>query len=391
MKCILQAFNANYVLGRVEDVAVEPEVTITIAPRKIIKVTTHKVEDVFVFYYVFDEASFKNKFTYVEINVSAESEVQKTSKTLPTPNKEVDKQPLSPFPQDVTKILVSLRPEFYSKNFSKEIVSKAIEDIVDIAYNGLSRVARPVHNYLLFLKSMKLKFDAIYEFFPKANLKSRNPDAIDSFNVLTMPLEMLSIANYLYVLKSYNIGGNFAEFGCFKGFSSACLSWACFELDINLDIFDSFLGLPNSNSSFYQKGDFSTDFNEVCENIRTFGRIDRIKFYQGFFSETVKTYHQPLMTFFMDVDLAVSANDVLKVLPLIYPRGGFFSHECDPSHFVGDKVVCPPSENEVVNEIILAFNKRGVSGNFVYGNTGFFKNHKQSIMPLPVEDIMKLI
>ena len=45
------------------------------------------------------------------------------------------------------------------------------------------------------------------------------------------PIEMISIAHHLYVMKSYGITGDFAEFGCFKGFSSSMLSLRLFALE----------------------------------------------------------------------------------------------------------------------------------------------------------------
>ena len=61
--------------------------------------------------------------------------------------------------------------------------------------------------------------------------------------------EMLSIAHYLYVLKSRGMWGRFAEFG-FKGFSMSMLSAACFQLGMAMDVFDSFAGLPPSDSKY---------------------------------------------------------------------------------------------------------------------------------------------
>jgi O-methyltransferase len=36
----------------------------------------------------------------------------------------------------------------------------------------------------------------------------------------------------------------FAEFGCFEGYSSAMLSYACRELELKMHILDSFEDLP---------------------------------------------------------------------------------------------------------------------------------------------------
>src|SRR5437763_1314272 len=80
-------------------------------------------------------------------------------------------------------------------------------------------------------KAMAHLFDLIRSRFPKYNPRV-DAAAKDSACVATQPRELLSIVNQLYVLKSNGFGGQFLEFGCFKGFSSCCLRHCCHELGI---------------------------------------------------------------------------------------------------------------------------------------------------------------
>src|SRR5207248_9675707 len=128
-----------------------------------------------------------------------------------------------------------------------------------------SRTLYPLNRYLLFLKSLRARFEMIAALFPRFNA-SAAPDSKDIACILSSPNEMLCISHHLKVLTSHGLHGPLAEFGCFKGFSSACLSHACHELGMQLHVFDSFAGLPPSASAYYQSGDFAGSFDEVSQN-----------------------------------------------------------------------------------------------------------------------------
>jgi hypothetical protein len=189
---------------------------------------------------------------------------------------------------------------------------------------------------------------------------------------------MLSIANHLYVLKSYGVTGSFAEFGCFKGFSSSMLSYACELLDIEMHIFDSFEGLPESDSSDYRAGEFCGTLNEVQNNICTYGSPANIILHKGFFKYSLpKAYNQlsALMAIWLDVDLYSSAKDVMGVFDKLDRRGVVFSHECDSRHFDGE-IVNPLARapGNVVPAIVERFSEARVklAGRFIFGSTGAF-------------------
>ena len=69
--------------------------------------------------------------------------------------------------------------------------------------------------------------------------------------------ELFSIIHQLYVLKSRGVEGKFAEFGCFKGYSSAILSYASQQLGLEMHIFDYFEGLPSAPAAGYEAGQYA--------------------------------------------------------------------------------------------------------------------------------------
>jgi hypothetical protein len=99
-----------------------------------------------------------------------------------------------------------------------------------------------VCQWINFLTAHYAQFRIILELFPKVNPGRQSMK--DQSCVLTNPEEMLVIANHLFILRSYGVEGAVLECGCFKGFSSCCLSIACRRLGYPLVIADSFAGLP---------------------------------------------------------------------------------------------------------------------------------------------------
>jgi hypothetical protein len=141
------------------------------------------------------------------------------------------------------------------------------------------RGIRGISDYIRYLTSCWSHFNFVAGSFPAANSNS-TPGNKDFFCKANSPLELMAIAHHLYVLKSYGVEGAFAEFGCFKGFSSSMLSVACSLLGIKMHVYDSFEGLPSSTSSYYEKGEFSGSLEEVQRNIEQFGEIEPIIFHR---------------------------------------------------------------------------------------------------------------
>ncbi len=252
---------------------------------------------------------------------------------------EMPLHPIQPsaFPQDVLATILTVWPETSGDDaIADKICTLATSNVQEIP--SIIRYAR-------FLRAVSTHFQFVQRYFPAVN--SEHSDlAIDVQCKANSPQEMLSIANQLYVLKSYGVIGDFAEFGCFKGYSSAMLSHACSLLGIRMLIFDSFEGLPESASTFYRKGDFAGGFDEVARNVDLFGSSSAVVYHRGYFSDSLRRTEVPtLMALWMDVDLETSARDVMTVAHKVDPRGAIFSHECAPEDFTSDLSVVMPNRD----------------------------------------------
>ncbi len=187
--------------------------------------------------------------------------------------------------------------------------------------------------------------------------------------------ELFAIIHQLYVLQSWSVTGDFAEFGCFKGYSSAMLSFACAQLGLTMHIFDSFEGLPEAPGSGYEAGQYAGSLDEVCDHVTRFGAVECVRFHRGFFADTFRDWRPPpLMCLWMDVDLAVSAHDLMVVADALDPRASLFSHECTPGIFQGDEIVSPPSPDNPISPMLMRHDQLGrpLTGRYIAGYTGGF-------------------
>jgi len=201
----------------------------------------------------------------------------------------------------------------------------------------------PVRRYLFFLKWMYATFHSIVQCFPKQD--HGRGGLKDSCTIASNPLEMLHLANHLYVLDSYGVPGAILECGCYKGFSTCCLSHAAAFLERTLYAADSFAGLPTPSTQeqgFYAAGDFAASLEEVQRNLETFGRPRQMTFLPGWFSESLRGWREPLALLWIDVDLYQSAADVLEsVYPALDRRGAIFSHEFIPEYIQQGRITHP--------------------------------------------------
>lgn len=249
-----------------------------------------------------------------------------------------------------------------------------------------------VVRYLRYLRAVWAHIGSVCTYFPATN-QNKGPQDKDYMCLANSAEEMISIAHHLYVLKASGVAGEFAEFGCFKGFSSSMLSYACNLLGMRMHIFDSFEGLPASDSNYYNVGDFSGGFEEVGENIAKFGAIDAITFHKGFFNDTLRRIEMPkLACLWMDVDLDTSARDVMTVADKVDPRGTIFSHECAAENFRAGNIVSPISPDHVIPAILDRFNALGsrLTGRFIHGNTGAFWRASSGIPVLSCSALQKI-
>ena len=229
--------------------------------------------------------------------------------------------------------------------------------------------------------------------FPTANSRAA-ADGADFHCKPNSVRELYPIIHQLQVLRSFGLNGDFAEFGCFKGYSSAMLSFACQQLGITMHIFDSFEGLPPSEGSGYEAGQYAGSLDEVRENVTRFGSVNSVQFHEGFFCDTFRDWRPPeLLCLWMDVDLEVSARDLMVVADRLDPRGTVFSHECPAAIFRNGEIVSPPSPDNPVAPIIDRFERlgRSLTGHYVAGFTGAFWPRHGGIPVLDTELLFDLV
>jgi O-methyltransferase len=298
----------------------------------------------------------------------------------------------SPFPVEIQQLLSALAPGLYSEpgQWTDDLVENAVSDLLWLVKRG-SRTLGDLNAYVLYLKDLLTRFDANAKLFPRFN-RSVPPGSKDYAYRQTDPREMLCIAHHLRVLLSHGIQGALTEFGCFKGFSSACLSYACHELGIELHVFDSFAGLPPSASGYYKSGEFTGSLEEVSHNIRTFGKIENVRFFRGFFSSTVARYRETPLAVWMDVDLESSARDVTAILPSLAPSSILFTHECAPESFADGEIVATPGPDDVLTPVVSAFRSldRDPVGCFMGGCMGAVWDRDRGVPPLGIDAILAL-
>ena len=100
-----------------------------------------------------------------------------------------------------------------------------------------------------------------------------------------------------------------------------------------MQVFDSFAGLPPSESTYHLAGDFTGGLDEVQRNVREFGAAEVVVFHPGFFAETLRGQQLRPICIWMDVDLQASSRDVMSIFDQLPPQSCVFSHECWPRHF----------------------------------------------------------
>lgn len=301
-------------------------------------------------------------------------------------------QPLrSGFPYQITHLLRKFLPGTYDIEscWTDDLMVQAANDLC-LLWQGGAR-SPSLNKYILFLKTMHHRFQLVHSMFPKYNQIS-NIKSKDWIVAATSPAELLSIANYLYILKSHGLHGHFLEFGCFKGHSSCCLSYCCHELDIPMEIFDSFAGLPPSDSTYYSAGDFCGTRAEVSANIEELGTPQVVSLNEGYFSDTLPHFNKnPVICIWMDVDLFTSAQDVAQILDRLPARSALFTHEFPPDGTSAGRVV--PEVSEVFPPILDRLESLGRKpvGRYLNGMLGAIWDAAQGIPVMPHECLMKLV
>ncbi len=158
--------------------------------------------------------------------------------------------------------------------------------------------------------------------------------------------EIVTIARA--ILARSRLPGDIAEFGCFKGGSTARLSLVCAKAGKRLIVFDSFAGLPDPEAwdaehqierpRVFRRGEYAGTLDEVRENVRRFGRLDLCSFVPGWIAETVQPAlaHEAISVAFIDVDLVASTRDALEgVWPRLVGGGVAFVHDATDAKLAG--------------------------------------------------------
>jgi hypothetical protein len=166
----------------------------------------------------------------------------------------------------------------------------------------------------------------------RGNLIEKFKATLESVESGTNLLTHIYLAQRIFSF-SPEVPGLIAEFGSFKGASTANLSLACQLVNRKLLVCDSFEGLPDDNMQlhvgmhsetygYYKKGMFYGSLENVKENVEKFGDIQSCSFLKGFYSESLVNLKDPIMLAFMDVDLISSTRDCLKhIWPLLVESG----------------------------------------------------------------------
>jgi O-methyltransferase len=348
------------------------------------------------FIYAFTERDLAHatRDASVWLRISSDRTVIETEKiAIPVPAaSESSRIARSPFPQAVTGAIVARSPNLAASDLTSNQGAVAALEVLEHLVKRGPRPVPGVHRYLSYLRTVSTSATFAQKYFPKANVNRTGEK--DSTGMLTNPVEMLTIAHHLYVLSDAGVPGAVLEFGCYKGYSTSVLSTACHLLGRHLDVFDSFSGLPVTDSTVYRPGEFAGGLEEVKQNIAEFGRPEVVTLNPGFFSDSLPGWQpKPVMCLWMDVDLEQSAIDALKVFPNLDRRGALFSHECQPQSFSGDRPVPHRGPDDVVGPITDAFVAVGRHpvGLFLSGHTGAFWDAHDGTPVLHPEPFARLL
>ncbi|MGH7844651.1 MAG: TylF/MycF/NovP-related O-methyltransferase [Candidatus Binatia bacterium] len=160
-------------------------------------------------------------------------------------------------------------------------------------------------------------------------------------DIQSTPADGLFLAEALLTL---DCTGALVECGCFNGGSTAKLSVLARVTGRPLFVFDSFEGLPQTDSNdardFHARrsasikrdwvaGEYAAALERVQENVGKYGEIGPCTFIRGWFNETLQRHLPPRIALaFTDVDLPSSAKDCLiHIWPRLSAGGVFFSHD----------------------------------------------------------------
>jgi hypothetical protein len=138
-----------------------------------------------------------------------------------------------------------------------------------------------------------------------------------------------------------SVKGCIVECGSYKGGSATNLSLVAKLCDRELEVFDSFGGLPAPSEEdrvhtvlhrgelhMYEEGAWAGTLEEVKHAIMSYGAIEACNFHVGYFDTTLPEFNKNTVFVFADVDLRDSIATCLRHLWPLMPDGGYFyTHE----------------------------------------------------------------
>lgn len=161
----------------------------------------------------------------------------------------------------------------------------------------------------------------------------RIPSASNFVEHLTMATTILNIRRAAE--------GCIVECGSYKGGSAANLSLVAALCGRQLEVFDSFGGLPapaeddrthtvlhRGERHTYEEGAWAGTLEEVRDAITKHGAIQACSFNVGYFETTLPEFDTSTAFVFADVDLRASVDTCVRYLwPLLVDGGYFYTHE----------------------------------------------------------------
>lgn len=153
-------------------------------------------------------------------------------------------------------------------------------------------------------------------------------------------IEHLTIATKILELPP-DTEGSIVECGSYKGGSTANLSLVASLCDRQLDVFDSFEGMPDPSErdeahvlldseqiSTYQENSWASSLGETRANVATYGDPSVCNFHQGYFEDTLPEFEAECALVFLDVGLRDSAQTCIQHLwPRLVDGGYLFTHD----------------------------------------------------------------
>ncbi|WP_232702536.1 TylF/MycF/NovP-related O-methyltransferase [Halobacterium wangiae] len=153
-------------------------------------------------------------------------------------------------------------------------------------------------------------------------------------------LEHLTIATKILELPA-DTEGSIVECGCYKGGSTANLSLVASACGRQLDVFDSFEGMPEPSERdeahvlveseqvhTYSENSWRASLEEAQANVAAYGDPSVCTFHRGYFEETLPEFEADCALVFLDVGLRDSAETCIEHLwPALVDGGYLFTHD----------------------------------------------------------------